>query len=135
MQRAVNTEAKAGQRSSTMVRDSGAHCSKDHHPSHITSSKEQIQSSKDFSRSEESKPKDLKPAPSNNATEPAKKKDKKEKKKRSQGQRQERTGEKAEQSLAIGVNTKVPKKKIKAKYFNYNKKGHFANECTKPPKN
>ena len=62
----------------------------------------------------------------------AKKKNRKKKKKRFRNQRQEYTGE---QTPATGINTKVPKKKIKARCFNYNKKGHYANEYTKPPKN
>ena len=135
VQRAVNAKAKAGLRSSTMVRKSDARCSKGHRPSHNTSSKVQRQGSshKDSPRSEEPKPKDPKPASSrDNAAEPAKKKDRKEKKKRLQNQRRKYTGE---QTPATGVNTEAPKKKVKARCFNSNKKGHYANECTKPPKN
>ena len=43
MQRAVNVELKAGLRSSTMVRESDAHCSRGHCPSHNTSLKVQTQ--------------------------------------------------------------------------------------------
>ena len=43
MQRAVNVEAKAGLNSSTIVRESDAHCPRGHHPSHKISSKVQTQ--------------------------------------------------------------------------------------------
>ena len=39
VQRVVNMEAKAGLRSSTMVRDLDAHCPRGHYPSHNTFSK------------------------------------------------------------------------------------------------
>ena len=41
VQKAVNAEAKAGLRSSTMVRESDAHCPRGYRPSHNTSSKVQ----------------------------------------------------------------------------------------------
>ena len=130
VQRAVNAEAKAGLRSSTMVRKLDVRCPRGHRPSHNTSSKVQTQGSKDSSRSEEPKPKDPKPAPlRDNAAEPAKKEDRKERKKKLWNQRREHTGE---QTPAIGVNTEAPKKKLKTKCFNYNKKGHYTNECTEP---
>ena len=90
VQRAVNTKAKVGLRSSTMVRKSDAHCPRGHCPSHNTSSKVQTQGSshKDLPYPEEPKPKDPNLAPSyDNVAEPAKKEDKKEKKKRFQNQR------------------------------------------------
>ena len=89
VQRAVNAEAKAGLRSSTMIRQSDAHCPKNYRPSYNTFSKVQTQGSshKDSPHSEEPKPKDPKPAPvHDNAVEPAKKKDRKEKKKKLQNQ-------------------------------------------------
>ena len=90
-------------------------------------------SHKDSLHSEEPKLKDPKPAPSrDNAAEPAKKEDRKEKKKRLRKQRWKHTNE---QTPTTRVNTKAPKKKLKARYFNCNKKGHYANECIKPPKN
>ena len=134
-QRLVNAEAKAGLRSSTMVRELDARCPRGHRPSHNTSSKVQTQGSshKNSPRSDEPKPKDPKPAPSHdNAAKPAKKEDRKENKKSLQNQRRKHT---SEQNPATRVNTKAPKMKVKARCFNYNKKGHYANEYTKPPKN
>ena len=45
--------------------------------------------------------------------------------------------EQKEQILATDINiTKAePKKKLKSRCFNYNKKDHYANNCTKPLKN
>ena len=65
--------------------------------------------------------------------EPAKKEGKK--KKRSQGHGQKYTAEQKKQSLAIGVNIKVLKKKIKDRYFNCNKKNHYANDWFEALKN
>ena len=67
-----------------------------------------------------------------NAAEPTKKEDRKKKKKRLWNQRREHTGK---QTLVTEVNTKAPKKKIKARCFNCNKKGHYVNECIEPQKN
>ena len=140
VQKAVNAEAKASLRSSTMVRDSDARCPRGHRPSHNTSSKVQTQGSKDSSRPKETKPKDPKSAPSrDNVAESPKKDNKKDKKKRFWGQRWEHTGERKEQTPAINVNTTdVSKKKKKRRdvseitCFNCDKKGHFASNCTEP---
>ena len=139
MQKVVNARAKAGLRSSTMVWNLDARCSRGHRPSHKTSSKVQSQGSnnKDSSHSKELKPKDLKPSlPRNNAVaEPAKKENRKDKKKRFWGQRQEHTRERKEQSPATGVNEAAPKKKLKVRCFNYDKKGYYANNYIESPKN
>ena len=79
VQRAVNAEAKAGLRSTTMVRDSDIRCLQGYHPSNNTTSKVQTQRTavKDSSRPEESKTKDPKSVPlRDNPAEPAKKEDK-----------------------------------------------------------
>ena len=138
VQRAINTEAKAGLRSSTMVRDSDARCPRDYRSSHNTSSKVQTSGSKDSSRSEEFKPKDPKPAPScDDAAEPAKKEDRKDKKKKIQNRRREQN----KQTPATGDNTEVSKKKKKRRdpskvtCFNCDKKSHYARDCIEPPKN
>ena len=61
VQRAVNAEAKAGLRSSTMVRESDARCPRGHRPSHNTSSKMQTQgTTAKEPRTEESRPKEAK---------------------------------------------------------------------------
>ena len=133
VQRTVNAEAKAGLRSSIMVQDLNARYPKGYRLFHNTSLKVQTQGSKNSSSSEELKPKDSKPALlRDNVAEPAKKEDRKEKKKRFQNQRREHT---EKQTPATDVNTQAPKKKIKARCFNCNKKGYYANKCTKPPKN
>ena len=132
MQKAVNAEAKAGLRSSTMVQNSDARYPRGYRLSHNTSSKVQTQGSK------EPKPKKPKPAPSrDDAAEPAKKEDRKDKKKKLQNRRRERN----EQTPATDDNTKAPKKKKKKRdssevtCFNCNKKGHYSNNYTEPPKN
>ena len=140
VQRVVNAEAKAGLRSSTIVWDSDACYPRGHRPSHNTSSKMQTQGSKDLSRPRKTKPKDSKSAPSrDNAAKSPKKDDRKDKKKRFRGQRREHIEERKEQTPATNVNTtNVLKKKKKRHdvseitYFNCDKKGHFASDCTKP---
>ena len=100
----------------------------------------QTQGSKDLFRPKETKPKDLKLAPScDNAAESPKRENKKGKKKRFWGQRREHTREQKEQTLATNVNTtnvsKTKKKRhdaSKITCFNSNKKGHFASNCTEP---
>ena len=135
VQKTVNAEAKAGLKSSTMVRESDACCPKGHRLSLNTFSKVQTQGSsyKDSPHSKKSKPKDPKPAPSrDDMAKPVKTEDRKEKKKRLRNQKREHTGE---QTSATRVNTEALKKKVKARCFNCNKKGNYANECIKPPKN
>ena len=89
VQRAINAKAKASLRFSTIVWNSDAYCPRGHRLSHNISSKVQTQgfNNKNSSRFEESKPKDLKPAPprDNVAVKSAKKVDKKDKKKRFRG--------------------------------------------------
>ena len=138
MQKAVNAEAKADLKSSTMIWDSDVHCSRGHRPSHNTSLKMQTEGSKNSSRSKKFKPKDPKPAPScNDTAEPAKKENKKEKKKRLQKRRREQN----KQTPVTSDNTKAPKNNKKRRdpskitSFNCNKKSHYASNCTKPLKN
>ena len=100
----------------------------------------QTQGSKNSFYPKEPKLKDSKLVPSHdNAVELTKKDDKKDKKKRFQDQRQEYTREQKEQILAISITTtNILKKKKKKRNiseitcFNYNKKGYFASNYTKP---
>ena len=66
VQKAVNAEAKAGLRSSTMVWESDAYCPKSHHLSHNTFSKVQTQgTTAKEPRTKEFQPKEAKQANSN----------------------------------------------------------------------
>ena len=111
-----------------MVWDLNAYCPRGYHLSYNTFLKVQTQGSnnKDSSHSKKPKSKDPKPAlPRDDAViEPAKKEDKKDKKKRFWGQRREYTGERKEQTPATGVNKAAPKKKLKIRCFNCDKKGY-----------
>ena len=63
VQKAINAEAKAGLRSSIMVRNADSCCPRSHRPSQNTSTKVQTQSSTvKESKLKESRPKDSKPA-------------------------------------------------------------------------
>ena len=141
VQRAVNVEAKAGLRSSIMVRDSDICCLRDHRPSNSTASKVQTQETtiKDFYL-EELKVKETRPTSSRTkANEPSKQAHKEKKKKKHQERRDK------EQTPASTANeTKVQQKKkkmnkdrdvSKVTCFNCNKKGHYTSSCTKFPKN
>ena len=70
VQRTVNAEAKAGLKSSSMVRDSDIHCPRGHCPSNSTAAKMQTQGSKD-SHPEEPKVKEVRPIRAE-ASEPSK---------------------------------------------------------------
>ena len=140
VQKVVNADAKAGLRSSAMVRDSDIRCPQGHRFSNNTASKVQTQgTSAKEPRSEESRPKEAKPAkekapalPWTNATESLEqgKKDRKDKKRK--------FWEKTEQTPATGTN--VTNAGSKKKYpditcYNCDKKGHYLKSCPEPPKN
>ena len=80
VQKAVNAEAKAGLKSSTMVRESDARCSRDHRPFHNTFSKVQTQGTTTKEPyTKESRPREAKQAdgkapapPHSESTEPGK---------------------------------------------------------------
>ena len=144
MQRAVNAEAKAGLRFSAMVRDSDIRCSRGHRPSNNTVSKVQTQETS-AKGPEESRTKEAKPAEGKTLAPPRTiaaesleqdKKDRKDKKRRFWERR-----ERSEDTPATGDNAIDASKKKKKNRdrdtsgvmcYNYNKKGHFANTCTKP---
>ena len=146
VQKIVNAEAKAGLRSSAMIRDSDICCLRGHRPSNSIASKVQTQGmSAKEPRPEESKIKKAKRAkkkapapPRTNAAESSEqgKKDKKDKKRKFR-ERKERN----EDTLATSNNAIDALKKKKKNQdcdisgvtcYNCNKKGHFANTCTKP---
>ena len=140
VQRAINAKTKAGLRSSAMVRDLDIRCSRGYRPSNSTASKVQTQgTSAKEPRPEEFRTKEAQLAegktpapPRTNAAECSEqgKMDRKDKKRRFQERKKQ-----SEETPATGVNTKAPKKKLKTRCFNCNKKSHYVNECTEPPKN
>ena len=148
VQKAVNAEAKAGLRSSIMVRDLDIRCPRGHCPSNSTISKVQTQkTSAKEPRPEESRPKEAKPAegkapvpPRTNAAEPSEqeKKDKKDQrdKKRRFRERRERNDTLATCDNAIDASKKKKKNRdrdtSRVTCYNCNKKSHFANTCTEP---
>ena len=117
-----------------MVRDLDIRCPRGYCPSNNTVSKVQTQetTAKDSYYLEEPKTKDLKSVPlHDNPAEPAKKEDKQKRFKR----QRERT-RKLKKTPATGNNTVDTAKKKKKRdtskvtYFNYDKKGHYASNCT-----
>ena len=141
VQRTVNVESKASLRSSIMVRDLDICYPKGHCLFNCTTSKMQTQGTtiKD-SHLEKPKIKKAKLILSRaaNANKPSEQARKEKKKKRHQERRDKK------QTLASTANaTKVQKKKKKNQdrdvnkvtYYNCDKKGHYANTCTKPRKN
>ena len=146
VQRAVNAEAKAGLRSSTMVRELDARCPRGHRPSHNTSSKVQSQEiTAKKPRTEESRPKEAKSTdgknlalPSSKSVEPGKtsRTDKRreylEKKKKKRDQKK-RTPATEDNANAVEVGEK--KKRGDNRCYNCRKKGHFLRNCPEPPKN
>ena len=145
VQRAVNAEAKAGLRSSTMVRESDARCPRGHRPSHNTSSKVQTQGSshKDSPRTEESRPKEAKstdgknPAPPRSeSAEPGKtsRSDKRREyleKKKKKRDRKNNTPATEDNTNEVGEK----KKRGDDRCYNCQKKGYFSRNCPEPPKN
>ena len=146
VQRAVNAEAKAGLRSSTMVRESDARCSKGHHLSHNIPSKMQTQGTtakkprtKEF-RLKEAKLTDGKnPAlPRSKSAEPGKtsRTDKRREyleKKKKKPHRKNNTSATGDNANAIEVGKK--QKQGNNRCYNCQKKGHFSRNCPEPPKN
>ena len=141
VQKAVNAKAKAGLRSSTMVRESDARCPRGHRPSHNTSSKVQTQgTTAKEPRTEESRPKEAKSTdtpPRSESAEPGKtsRTDKKREyleKKKKQDQKNN-TPAAGDNANAVEVGEK--KKRDDNRCYNCQKKGHFSRNCLEPQKN
>ena len=146
MQRVVNAEAKAGLRSSAMVRNSDICYPQGHRSSNSTISKVQTQGTsakephpKEF-RTKEAKPAEGKaPAPPRtNAAESSEqsKKDKKDKMRRFRRRKERSEDTPATDNNVIDVSKKKKKNRDRdtngVTYYNCNKKGHFGNTCIKP---
>ena len=137
VQRAVNAEAKAGLRSSSMVRDSDIRCPRGHRPSNSTAAKVQTQGTKD-SHPEEPKAKETRPASSRaEASEPSEQARKEKKRKRHPERRDKKEQTPASTANATEVQQKKKKKNrdrdvSEVTCYNCNKKGHYANTCTEP---
>ena len=135
VQRAVNVEAKAGQKSSTMIRNSDARCLRGHRPSHNIFLKVQTQETTTKEpRNEESRPKEVNQADGKDSAPPRFDKPVKptcqEKKKKYQKKKQYRKNS----SPATGNNA-IEGKKGDGKCYNCQKKGHITRNCPEPPKN
>ena len=145
LQRAVNVEAKAGLRSSTMVRESDAHYSKGHRPSHNTFSKVQTQGTTAKKLyTEESRPKKAKQADGKAPTPPCSKfteprKTSRTNKRREYLEKKKKKRDQKNNTLATGDNANTVKKKRDnrgdGRYYNCKKKGHFLRNCPEPLKN
>ena len=139
--KAVNVKAKAGLRSSIMIRDSDIRCSKGHRFSYSTASKMQTKWSiaKDFYL-EEFKVKEARPILFwAEASKPSKQAHKER-----EGKKHQKKRDKKQTPASTANATEVQQKKKKKNqdrvvnkvtYFNCNKKGHYVGTCTKPTKN
>ena len=135
VQRTVNVEAKAGLRSSTIVRDSDARSPRGHRLSHNTFSKVQTQgTTAKKPRAEEPWPKEAKqangkaptPLRSDELIKPTRQKKKKKYWKKK--------GDRKNSSPATKDNA-IEGKKGDGKCYNCQKKGHIMRNCPEPPKN
>ena len=146
VQRIVNAEAKAGLRSSTMVRDSDIYCPRGHCPSNSTASKVQTQGiTGKESNPKESRPKEFKlvedktPTPlCSKSTEPGKTSpiDKRKEYLKKKQDRKNNTPAIGNNANAIEVDEE--KKRVDqsdGSYYNCQKKGHFLKNCPEPLKN
>ena len=140
VQKAVNAEAKAGLKSSIMVRDADSRCPRGHRPSQNTSTKVQTQgSTAKESKPEESRPKELKLA---NEKTPAPPRTNEPRKTSRQDKKKEYLKKKRDRKNsipAIGDNAIKGEKKQSnrgnRKCYNCQKKGHFARNYLELPKN
>ena len=140
VQRAVNAEAKAGLRSSIMVRDADSRCLRGHRPSQNTSTKVQTQgSTAKESKPEESRPKESKPAngktPAPPRTDEPGKTSRQDKKKEYLKKKQDRINSTPATRDNDLEGEKKRNDRSNKKCYNCQKKGHFARNCPEPPKN
>ena len=140
VQIAVNAKAKAGLRSSTMVRELDARCPRGHHPSHNTSSKVHTQgTTAKEPRTEESRSKEAKLTdgpPRSEYAEPGK--TSRTNKRREYLEKKKKKRDRKNNTPATGDNAnEVGEKKKKGddRCYNCQKKGHFSRNCPEPPKN
>ena len=140
MQRAVNAKAKTDLRSNIMVRDADSRCPRGYHSFQNTSTKMQTQSSTaKESKPKESRLKDLKPAnrkiPALPCINEPRKTSCHDKKKEYCKKKRDRKNS----TLATGDNAIKGEKKRNnqgdRKCYNCQKKGYFAKNCLKLPKN
>ena len=143
--KAVRTEAKAGLRPSSYVRETDLSCLRGNRPAHTTAHKVQTQGA--VNRGDDSKAsKGSASTPASASTQDSEPSDKakKDKKKNWRGKRDSREP-KESTTPASGVNAaevgggrqrRRNKKDLSGvTCYNCNKKGHFANKCPEPPKN
>ena len=140
VQKMVNAEAKAGLRSSIMVRDADSRCPRGHRPSKTTSAKVQTQgSTAQESKPEESRLKDLKladektPAPPH-TNEPKKSSCQDKKKEYFKKKRDQKNSIPATRDNVIKGEKKRNNRNNK-KYYHCQKMGYFTRNCSDPLKN
>ena len=140
LQRVVNAEAKAGLRSSIIVRNADSRCPRGHRPSQNTSTKVQTQdSTAKESKPEESRPKKSKPADGKTPApprtdEPGKTSRQDKKKEYLKKKRDRKNSIPATEDNAI-EGEKKRNDRGDEKCYNCQKKGYFARNCPEPPKN
>ena len=145
VQRAVNAKAKAGLRSSTMVRNSDIYYPRSHHFSNSTVLKMQTQgTTAKKSKPVESRPKKLKSAEGKNLALPRSKStelgktsciDKKREYLKKKRDRKNNTLATKNNANAIEIGEKKQNNQGDGRCYNCQKKGHFLKNCPEPPKN
>ena len=140
VQRTVNAEAKAGLKSSTMVRESDARCPRGHRPSYNASSKVQTQgTTAKEPRTEESRPKEAKPtdgkAPAPPRSDEPAKPNREKKKREWLKKKKDSTPATGDNAIEAQKKKRTPGDTSQVTCYNCQKKGHFANKCPEPPKN
>ena len=140
VQRAVNAEAKAGLKSSTMIRKSDARCPRGYRLSHNTSSK--VQTQETTAKDPHTKESRLKEGKSTNGKAPAPPRSNEPAKLNREKKKQKWLKKKKDSIPATGNNAIKAQKKNRTTSnislltcYNCQRKGHFANKCPKSPKN